>query len=587
MFRAERAFWWKPGGLRACSQPLCHPSARSARDSPIHVEPLPGGGALANGVATLSGRQVLGGSAWHRAPRRNIGMTRQCDAALIYHLVGDILPMIVPPFLPMKALCLALSCALFLSGHAWAEQPGPAEATPLVALPDLAWPPAPEYTVECRMIRVPAKALLTLVPAFDDDATAAAAWEKVQGMIARGEATLMADLLAKGEAGRTISAESLEEMTYATNFASSARPPDFHFSRRSAELLKFWPHIGLVPTNFEKLRLGRFLDAQVRRTADPVLLDCAISLRHLEFLGVRQFPAGRLENGERLTYEQPRTSEMKDVSKLLVALGRPVLVGVHPVPGEEEAFELSIVRITGERRKAYGTLASDPWKVKVEMQIVALPVNEARQLIPRLRRAEAAEDAAQEVQGMIADHRAALLGWPTVLLDTSREPVHLGWVDERGEMPKTESFEIVRYPLQFEPAQMMGYGRFGTPRIDIPLSDKLSPSISVPYYFDARNAGHRLEVVASIGSAGRVLLELNYELVALQAMEPALGVRFDRPGGEPIFQPRFSSTQGSANVTLPSGGRALISSVMERGSRLRMILFLLHAVTRPSPSSHP
>lgn len=247
----------------------------------------------------------------------------------------------------MKVVCLALACVLFLAAASRAQT-----ANAPAAVADPPRPPPRSYTVECQMVRVPAKAVVTLVPELDDEDKAVAAWEKVQAMIARGEATLAAYLLGKGVAREAITAESAEEMRYPTELDCPTRPPDSHFSRHAADLLKVWPFIGIVPTAFDTHKLGQFMEAKVSRTTDPTVLDCVISVKDAQFQGFRRFPAGRLENGEQLAYEQLKVSELKDLASLSVTLGRPALIGVHPVPGKEQAFELFILRITAERRAA-------------------------------------------------------------------------------------------------------------------------------------------------------------------------------------------------------------------------------------------
>src|SRR4051812_22727739 len=100
----------------------------------------------------------------------------------------------------MKAIRLALSAGLLLASI------GRAAEVVSSALPDHARPPATEYLVECQMVRVSAKTVVTLVPELSDENTAAGAWEKMQGMMARGEGTLAAYLLGRGAERRTITA---------------------------------------------------------------------------------------------------------------------------------------------------------------------------------------------------------------------------------------------------------------------------------------------------------------------------------------------------------------------------------------------
>lgn len=217
------------------------------------------------------------------------------------------------------------------------------------------------------------------------------------------------------------------------------------------------------------------------------------------------------------------------------------------------------------------------WKVKVDVQIVAVPVADALVLIPRLRKQEESVQATKDVQSMIAEGGAELLGWPIVRCETVPDTMDSG---------STSSIEIVKYPVEFLPPQIPG-GVVHPPREAPPLQERLSPSIAQPTAFDTREVGHRLEVTALVEDERHLRLELEYELVQLQAMEPVLGARSERPEDQRIVQPRFYRVRSGAHVTLPNDGRALLGTSVERGPRPRMILFLLHAVATPSPTLLP
>ncbi len=244
----------------------------------------------------------------------------------------------------MKAVCLALACALFLSAASSAQT-----ANAPAAVNDR---PLRSYTVECQMVRVPAKAVVTLVPELSDEARVIGAWEKLQAMIARGEATLANLLSARGNEQQHIVAESTEEERLPAEFADPALPALLPATSRALERLQVWPHVGIVPTAFETRNVGPTLTVEIKRTTDPKLLECRLDFAHVELPHVRTFDAGALPNGERIGYSLTDFTALHTKAGLLVESGRPKLVGVHRLPSPEAAFEVVMLTVTATPLRA-------------------------------------------------------------------------------------------------------------------------------------------------------------------------------------------------------------------------------------------
>ncbi|HEV7401312.1 MAG TPA: hypothetical protein VGO11_00215 [Chthoniobacteraceae bacterium] len=215
---------------------------------------------------------------------------------------------------------------------------------PKSPLPEAKAQPPGAFAIECQMVTIPGKLVLSLVPELNDEAKTAAAFAKLQGMIASGEATLTAHLSSQGAWNQKMTSESIEEVRYATEYEPPQLPSTTPVEP-SVEVLKNWPLVGIVPTAFETRNVGQTLEFEAGRTADPKVVVCNYVAQHVRLEKFVKIDAGRLSNGDRLTVEQPYFTSMKDQSQVTLEHGRPKLIGVHRLPGQESVFELFILTV--------------------------------------------------------------------------------------------------------------------------------------------------------------------------------------------------------------------------------------------------
>ena len=89
-----------------------------------------------------------------------------------------------------------------------------------------------EVIAECQMVALPEKLALPLIPDLRDETRIDVAFATLQQMMTRGEATLVANLLARGAGDATLTAESVEEYRYPASFA----PPQVREEQPPEEL---------------------------------------------------------------------------------------------------------------------------------------------------------------------------------------------------------------------------------------------------------------------------------------------------------------------------------------------------------------
>ena len=201
---------------------------------------------------------------------------------------------------------------------------------------------------ECQMLVLPQKLALPLIADLNDDAKIEAAWTTAQQMIARGEATLAANLVLKGEAEKTLLSESVEELRYATEFDPPQLPQDVP-KEKIAEVLKNWPVVGITPTAFETRKMGATLELNATVSDDGEWISAEVTPQHVRLLRFAKYDAGTMPSGEHLSVEQPQFLTLANKLKMHLRSGQRMLVGVHKLPGDENKMELFILRVSARR----------------------------------------------------------------------------------------------------------------------------------------------------------------------------------------------------------------------------------------------
>lgn len=210
-----------------------------------------------------------------------------------------------------------------------------------------------------------------------------------------------------------------------------------------------------------------------------------------------------------------------------------------------------------------------PWRVRVDVEMVSLPMKEGVRLLPQLRRAETYDQALARIQKLVATGEAELLGWPTV-------------ESQSGGKGRTESLYEVRYGEAYEQPQIPGAA---IPR-PLTVADTIPRPFDVPTAFTGRNTGPALECKAFVEPAtGKIELALLAQHLRLVAMEPAIGARAQRPAGDQILQPRISDFRTQTSLTVQNGARVLLDTFNLEAPTPRLVFFLLH-VSAKAPS-HP
>jgi hypothetical protein len=198
---------------------------------------------------------------------------------------------------------------------------------------------------ECQMIVLPQKVAWAMVPDLSDDEKIEAAWAKIQQMIDRGEATLVANLSVRSEPGARAVAESIEELRYAVEFTPPILPDSLPKDLKASVALKSWPLVGITPTAFETRNIGATMELEATASNDGQWVSVAVVPQHVRFLRFTKTDAGVLASGEHLNVEQPYFSTMKSTISMHLRSGQRVMLGMHKVPDDDNKVELFFFRV--------------------------------------------------------------------------------------------------------------------------------------------------------------------------------------------------------------------------------------------------
>ena len=227
----------------------------------------------------------------------------------------------------------SLACGLFLSlaGLSVAQA---AESARLEA----------NIQVEVQMVSISQAAALTLVPLFKEEKTVEAANQRLQEMIAREEATLLAwPRVFVKNGGQSIS-ETAEEYRYPVEFDPPQEPSTFGGRTRIAVVRPEWGEN--VPTAFSTLNLGPLLEVVAAAGADGRTIVLTTGPWLVRLLGIQRYSRQPSNLGIMGTMEQPEFSNNRVTTSFTVLSGTPVLLSVFVKEKPSPRVELFVLKAT-------------------------------------------------------------------------------------------------------------------------------------------------------------------------------------------------------------------------------------------------
>ncbi len=248
---------------------------------------------------------------------------------------------------PLAAIFLIGCCVAWSDAPAGEPEPEGKAKEPAVFVEG----PAFLLTAECQIVTLPQKAALKLLPDLVDDGKINSAFDRLQTMIAAGEAELAGNLVVKTLEGKKGESESANEMHYPTEWDPYSLPDPQKLPQQDAlEIVKNWPLVGFQPTAFETRNLGPQLEfTPLSHSLDGRSFEITVSAKDTQFLGWNRAPAGKTPAGGEITLDHPHFYGITNTSTLRSQNGQRFLLGVHKIPGDARLMEIFLLRVTATK----------------------------------------------------------------------------------------------------------------------------------------------------------------------------------------------------------------------------------------------
>lgn len=208
--------------------------------------------------------------------------------------------------------------------------------------------------VDVQMVRISPQYALDLVPRLRDQRTREAAVAKLQSMIAKKEATLLAWPVVWTPSGQIGTAATAEENWYPTWPGTPAGMPqsmvDYVPPPRIFSLQPFFsPFRGGVPSAFETRLTGPMIEVEPTVAGDGQSIEVNAKLQYVRFARMARFVDGKFPGGIENHTERAEFVVAHTVSQFSVPKNQSVLAGFWHFPGKEPHAVLFILRTTARR----------------------------------------------------------------------------------------------------------------------------------------------------------------------------------------------------------------------------------------------
>jgi hypothetical protein len=199
------------------------------------------------------------------------------------------------------------------------------------------------FIAQIQMIVLPQKDALRLLPQLLDEKRMEGVFAILQRSIATGTAQLEANIIVPLLDGEPSMAKTVEEVRYSHDY-KPPNVPDSVLERAGA--LKYWPHIGAVPTQFDDRKIGVSLEicASAVSAGKRIAIDC--KAQHSRLLRMEKLDCGTLADGQRIILELPTFNIMEDSCTFTMRSGARVLLGTHKLSGPPDRIEFFILEVT-------------------------------------------------------------------------------------------------------------------------------------------------------------------------------------------------------------------------------------------------
>jgi Flp pilus assembly secretin CpaC len=209
--------------------------------------------------------------------------------------------------------------------------------------------------------------------------------------------------------------------------------------------------------------------------------------------------------------------------------------------------------------------------IRLEMQVVAVPVSIGYTLAGEMKSKDKIEAAYTRVQELLATGTAKLIGWPILTTRSGQRAIY-------------EDIEEIRYATEYHPPTV-GVA----PDVSTNAPIKVHPTVDVttfdgvPAAFETRNAGVTLEVEPILSADGKTIdLNIVPQHVRLKGYRKATIEGAARKGKVVVEQPIFDTKKVTTSFSMRNGQRVLLGVFPTDEPTNHLELFILKAEVIPA-----
>jgi hypothetical protein len=208
-----------------------------------------------------------------------------------------------------------------------------------------------------------------------------------------------------------------------------------------------------------------------------------------------------------------------------------------------------------------------PDSIRVDVQMVSIPVAEAGRLIPSFMDRKTVNDAWNRLQAMITDGKATLMAWPIVWTHSGQRVVIESITEHRDSTVPMPPSPPQTFEPTISPSEEFTWGPF-----------------YVPGAFETRNAGASLEVEAIAEQDGKVI-----DLSIVPQYVQRIATREWRSQWLPYLvgvqqQPEFRTSKVTTYLKVRNNEPTLIATFVVAEPQPHVELFIVHAKATMLPA---
>jgi Flp pilus assembly secretin CpaC len=211
-----------------------------------------------------------------------------------------------------------------------------------------------------------------------------------------------------------------------------------------------------------------------------------------------------------------------------------------------------------------------PVNIRIEMQVVAIPQEQAMPLVADMMDKKKVEAANTKIQDLLTKGVGKLIAWPIV-------------TTQSGQRAVVENIDEFRYATEYDPPTVSFTQGVNTAEpVKVAPKADVTHLEAVPTGFETRNTGVTLEVEPALLPDGKTIkLDMVPEHVRLKGMKKITIEKPSNGGTISVEQPEFDTMKVTTRMSLKSGERVLVGVYRTEDPPNHMELFILKAEVVP------